>query len=164
MSRLKNSSPNLTHKSTQSESSLAQGSCTEMLSGASAGTLTLGGLRLPLVAMASFRFHTLDTNFNRSISSRVKVSNVHSLLGETSFFLFPWKPNEPAWWARGVCTLLPPLSPANFTVRYISTMKKSQKMWSQASLGHVLVDSATLESVLCRASSPGILQLSLSEK
>ena len=118
MSRLNNSSPTLTHKSTQSESSLAQSSCTEMLSGGSAGTLTLGGLRLPPVAMASFRFHTLDTNFKRSISSRVKVSNVQSLLGKTSFFFFPWKPNEPAWRARGVCTLLPPLSPANLTVRY----------------------------------------------
>ena len=45
-----------------------------MLFCVSAGTSTLRGLRL--APDGSFRFCTLDTNFTRSISSRVKVSNI----------------------------------------------------------------------------------------
>ena len=85
MSTFSNSSPTLTHKSAQLESSLPQSSYTVMLVCASAGTLTLAGLRLTLVS--SFRFHTLDTHFTRSISSRIKVSNILSFSGK-SFFLF----------------------------------------------------------------------------
>ena len=41
------------------------------------------------VAIASFRFCPVDTNFPRYISSRVKVSSILSLSGETFFFFFP---------------------------------------------------------------------------
>ena len=92
----------------------------------SAGTSTLRGLWLPPVDVVSFRFRTLDTNFTRYISSRVKVWNMQSSSEEDFSFFLLRETNERPWQAAGVCILLLPLSPANFTVTYISTMKKSQ--------------------------------------
>ena len=92
----------------------------------SAGTSTLRGSRLPLVDVASFRFCTLDTNFTRSISSNVKVWNMYTSSEEVFIFFLPRESKEQPWQAAGVYILLSPLSPANFTVMYINTMKKSQ--------------------------------------
>ena len=58
-----------------------------MLFYASAGTSTLAGLRL--LQVGSFRFHTLDTNFRRSISRRYKVSNIVFFWGSLLSFSFP---------------------------------------------------------------------------
>ena len=58
-----------------------------MLFCASAGTSTLAGLRL--LQVGSFRFHTLDTNFRRSISRRNKVSNTVFFWGSLLPFSFP---------------------------------------------------------------------------
>ena len=46
----------------------------------------------------------------------------------------------------------------------ITTTKKTRATWSQASLGHALVNSAELESALLRAPSPRVLWLYHSEK
>ena len=92
----------------------------------SAGLSALRVLRLPLGDVPSFRFRTLDTNFTRSISSRVNVWNISSSSQEVFSFFLPREPSEWVWRAAGVCTLLSPLSPANFTLTYMRTMKKSQ--------------------------------------
>ena len=69
-------SSTLTHKCTQSESSLSPHTSYIVMSlCVSAGTSIQGRLWLTVVVATSFRFHTLDTKFTRSFSSRVKVLN-----------------------------------------------------------------------------------------
>ena len=91
----------------------------------SAGTSKLGRLRLLLVAMASFRFCTLDTNFTKSISSWFKVSNIQSLLGEAFLFFLLEEPSEPPRRAGRVCTVLSLLSPGNFCITNSTTRRKN---------------------------------------
>ena len=50
--------------------------------------------RVEVTTVGSFRFRTLDTNFTRSISGRIKVSNI-VFLGKPFVFSFPREPNEP---------------------------------------------------------------------
>lgn len=54
-------------------------------------------------------------------------------------------------------------SPANFTVRHISTVRKS-RTWSQASFGWCSGRFCQIKSALCTEPSPGVLRLSLLEK
>ena len=129
----------------------------------SSGTSSLRGLRLPQVDMVSFRFRRLDTNFTRSISSRVEVWNMQSSSKEDFSFLLLREPNERPWRAAGVCTYSHhSLLPTSLS-RTSAQWRKARATWSQASLRHALVDSAELKSALRRASSPGFLPLSLSE-
>ena len=99
-------SSTLTHKSTQSESSLSPHTSYIVMSlCVSAGTSIQGRLWLTVVVATSFRFRTLDTKFTRSLLSRVKAPNIQSFLGET-FFLS--------------------LSPGNFSITNSRRRRKSQ--------------------------------------
>lgn len=120
-------------------------------------------LALPPVAKTSFCFCTVDTNFTRSFSSRVKVLNVEFLFGEAFLFFFPVERNGQPQRAGGVCILLSSWSPGNFSIMYLIKRRKNQcdllprQPWV-CSVRCCGIQKYLLQGTFCRSNSASYLR------